>query len=69
VSRRITEEQQRSNARVAYVRSGVTVALAKVGERHPDLTYEEILDALLMVAQRQVMRLRSEEGSHDPTDL
>ncbi|GAA0738633.1 hypothetical protein Drose_04335 [Dactylosporangium roseum] len=57
--RRITAEQQASEGRVAVVRMRVTRALASTLDDHPDLTHEEILAALLLVADRQVSHMRA----------
>lgn len=52
--------EQRSEARVAAVRFEVGKALLRVHSDYPDLTYEEILDGLLIIAGRQVQHLRTE---------
>jgi len=54
---RISEARMASNGRIADVRVEVSRALLAVVERHPDLTYEELLAALLDVAQQQVGHL------------
>ncbi len=51
---RIAEERQASNIRIADCRVEVSHALSRTVERHPDLTYEEILSALLSAAEGQV---------------
>jgi hypothetical protein len=55
---RVTDAELKSNIRVATLRLKLTDAIAAVLDGDPDLTYEEILDALLFVAQRQVGHLR-----------
>lgn len=56
---RVSEEEQASEGRVAAVREQLTRALVKSLDAHPDLTYEEVLTALLIVAERQVAHMRA----------
>lgn len=56
---RISEEEQASEGRVAATREQLTRALVRSLDAHPDLTYEEILAALLLVADRQVSHMRA----------
>lgn len=50
--------EQRSEARVRAVRFEVGKAILRVHSEYPDLTHEELLDGLLIIAGRQVQHLR-----------
>lgn len=58
---RISKERQASESRVAIVRVELSNAIARVGAAYPALTYEEVLAALLIVAERQVGHMRDDE--------
>lgn len=60
---RVTAEEQESNIRVAAVRKAVTDVLCTVQERHPELTFEETLEALMLVAARHVQHLRNGQAT------
>jgi len=57
---------QRSERRVAAVRFEVGKALLRVHDDYPDLTYEEILDGLLIAAGRAVGHMRSDHADTHP---
>lgn len=61
----VTEADMASNGRVATVRVEVGRALLRCVEADPDLTYEELLEALLDVAHRQAQHLRRGDESTD----
>lgn len=62
----ITEAEQQSSIRISTLGSHLWRAIMAAHQEQPDLTYEEILTALLDVASRNVMRLR--QGQHTPAE-
>ena len=59
-------ERQRSDKRVSEVRFEIGKAILGVHDRFPDLTYEEILDALLTAAHRSVGHMRTDHEDAHP---
>lgn len=51
---KVSEQRQASNVRIATCRVELVHAIGRTVDQHSNLTHEEILDALLAVAQRQV---------------
>lgn len=62
---RVTDAQLASNARIADVRHKVTEAIGAAGLQHKDLTYDEVVEALMIVAQRVLQHQRA-AGLEDP---
>jgi hypothetical protein len=55
---RVSHARQRSNIRVADLRAELAVTIGRAIDGDPDLTHEEILAALLGVADGHVEHLR-----------
>lgn len=58
---KISAERQASNVRIAEVRVQVVRAIGLVLDEHPNLTHEEVLAGLLIVAGRHVDHLREDD--------
>ena len=56
---KITKEQQASNGRVAAVRWNVSEAVAKTHDQYPGLTYDEVVEGLLIAAQSAMKHWRA----------
>lgn len=59
-------DAQRSEVRVSAVRFEIGKAILRTHDEFPDLTYEEILAALLLAAQRSVGHMRSDHADSHP---
>jgi hypothetical protein len=62
---RVSPARQQSNLRVAYLRGELAAAIGRLLDDDPDLTHEEVLAALLGVADGHVQHLRA--GTREET--
>jgi hypothetical protein len=60
---RITDEEQQSSVRVSVLQSNLWRVILDTQREHPDLTYEEILAALIDVSGRNLMHLRRRQST------
>lgn len=63
---RYTPERQQSNVRIFDLSAELWRAIGTVRDRHPDLTFEEVLAALVQVSGRVVGTLLADDEGEAP---